>query len=63
MRTRMPWSSRTKKDLNITNIDASAVYPPDSMLRDVVVMFIMICDWSGDFINAKPAERQLREQG
>jgi hypothetical protein len=27
------------------------------MLRDVVVMFIKICDWSGDFINAKAAER------
>jgi hypothetical protein len=46
-----------KKDLNMTNIDASAVYLPDSMLHDVVVMFIKICDWSGDFINAKAAER------
>jgi hypothetical protein len=36
-----------KKDLNMTNIDASAVYLPDSMLHDVVVMFIKIRDWSG----------------
>ncbi|GFF59797.1 hypothetical protein IFM46972_11477 [Aspergillus udagawae] len=44
-----------EKDLTMTNIDASAVYLLDSMLRDVVVMFIKILQ------NLR--KEQLRDQG
>lgn len=41
-------------------MDENAVYLPESMLHDAVVMFIKICNWRGDFIKCTKRQQEKK---